>query len=64
MLYSVESVDLPPKIDSNDVTFNEKDYNKNLLELNEQDMKLCQENACFVNPATSFLTKNDTTCSI
>ena len=48
------SVDLPPKIDSNAVTFNENDCNKNLLELNAQDMKLCKENACFVIPGTSF----------
>ena len=34
MLLYVVSVDLPPKIDSNAVTFNKKDCNKNFLELN------------------------------
>ena len=56
------SVDLPLKIDSNAVIFNEKNFNKSLLELNAQDMKLWKEKACFVIPATSFLTKSDTTC--
>ena len=42
--------------------FSEKNFNKNLLELNAQDIKLWKEKACFVIPATSFLTKSDTTC--
>ena len=44
------SVDLPPKIDSNDELFKENDLNKNMLVLNAQDKKLWKEKACCGRP--------------